>query len=54
MKSNGLGAYLTQGDVDGKTYYRIRYGNYRTVDAANDAKADVEKVTKKSTSAVRL
>ena len=54
MKSNGFSPYLTEADVDGKKYYRIRLGNYRSVDAANDAKADVEKATKKSASVMKL
>jgi septal ring-binding cell division protein DamX len=54
VKSNGFGAYLTEADVDGKTYYRIRMGNYRSLDAANDAKADLEKATKKSATVMKL
>jgi DedD protein len=54
MKSNGFSPYLTEADVDGKKYYRIRLGNYRSVDAANDAKAGVEKATKKSASVMKL
>ena len=55
IKSNGVsGAYVIEADVDGKTYYRVRVGNYRSVDIANDAKADVEKATKKSASVMRL
>src|SRR5215831_9445979 len=37
VKSSGFQAYVTQGDVDGKQYYRVRLGSYRTLDAANDA-----------------
>ncbi len=54
VKSNGFGAYLTEADVDGKTYYRIRMGNYRSLDAANDAKAEFEKSSKKSASVMKL
>ena len=54
VKSNGFGAYLTEGDVDGKTYYRVRMGNYRSLDAANDAKAEIEKSSKKSASVMKL
>jgi len=55
IRSNGVGAaYVTEADVDGKTYYRVRVGNYRSLDAANDAKADVEKATKKSASVMKL
>ena len=54
VKSNGFGAYLTEADVDGKTYYRIRMGNYRSLDAANDAKAELEKTTKKAATVMKL
>jgi len=54
VKSNGFSPYITEAEIDGKTYYRIRLGNYRSVDAANDAKADVEKATKKSASVMKL
>jgi len=54
VKSNGFSPYITEAEVDGKTYYRIRLGNYRSVDAANDAKSDVEKATKKSASVMKL
>jgi DedD protein len=55
LKSNGqASAYITEAGVDGKTYYRVRLGNYRSVDAANDAKADFEKSSKKSASVMKL
>jgi DedD protein len=54
IKANGFSPTLTEADVDGKTYYRVRLGNYRSLDAANDAKADVEKATKKSASVMKL
>jgi DedD protein len=54
IKANGFTPTLTEADVDGKTYYRVRLGNYRSLDAANDAKADVEKATKKSASVMKL
>jgi cell division protein FtsN len=54
VKSNGFSPYITVAEVDGKTYYRIRLGNYRSVDAANDAKSDVEKATKKTASVMKL
>ena len=54
IKSNGFSPTLTEADVDGKTYYRVRLGNYRSLDAANDAKAEVEKATKKSASVMKL
>lgn len=55
LKSNGSSsAYLTEADVDGKTFFRVRLGNYRSLDAANDAKADFEKSSKKSASVMKL
>jgi cell division protein FtsN len=44
----GAGAYITEGAVDGKQYYRVRMGSYKTMEAANDAKAQLEKTTKKT------
>jgi cell division septation protein DedD len=55
IKSSGYEAYLTSGEVDGKgTWYRVRVGSYRTLDAANDAKASFEKNQKKSALVTRL
>jgi len=54
IKGSGVQAYMSEGSVDGKQYFRIRTGNYNTVDAANDAKADVQRATKKTAVAVRL
>jgi DedD protein len=55
LKSNGsASAYVTEADVDGKTFYRVRLGNYRSLDAANDAKADFEKSSKKTASVMKL
>jgi len=54
VKSSGFQAYVTQGDVDGKQYFRVRLGSYRTLEAANDAKADFEKAAKKSALVTKL
>jgi len=54
VKADGFDAHVTEGDVDGKTYYRVRMGNYRSIDAANDAKAEIEKATKKSATVMKL
>lgn len=54
VKSNGLAAYVTEAEVDGKTYYRVRVGKYSSVDAASDAKVDIDKATKKSATVVKL
>jgi septal ring-binding cell division protein DamX len=45
---------MMKADVDGKQYYRVRMGNYSSVDAANDAKADFEKASKKSALVTKL
>jgi septal ring-binding cell division protein DamX len=37
VKANGLAAYVTEADVDGKTFYRVRVGKYPSIDAASDA-----------------
>ncbi len=55
LKSNGsASAYVTEAEVDGKTFYRVRLGNFRSLDAANDAKADFEKSSKKTASVMKL
>lgn len=54
VKSAGYSAYVTEAEVSGKNYYRVRMGKYTSLDAANDAKADVEKAIKKSASVMRL
>jgi len=55
MKDAGYQPYLTEAEVTGKgTFYRVRLGSYRSVDAANDAKADLERTTKKTATVMRL
>ena len=55
VKSAGFQPYLTQAEVTGKgTFYRVRLGNYRSVEAANDAKAELEKAAHKSAQVMRL
>jgi DedD protein len=55
LKAAGFQAYVTEIDVGSKgTFYRVRYGSYRTADAASDAKAELERVTRKSASVMRL
>ena len=54
LKAGGFEPYITEADVNGKTFYRVRLGTYRTLEAANDAKAELEKATKKSASVMRL
>ncbi|MBV8762287.1 MAG: SPOR domain-containing protein [Deltaproteobacteria bacterium] len=54
IKSQGFAASMTKADVDGKQYYRVRMGTYSSVDAANDAKAEFEKSSKKSALVTKL
>ena len=54
VKGNGLPAYVTEAEVDGKTFYRVRVGRYLSIDAASDAKVDIDKATKKSATVVKL
>ncbi len=54
MKSAGYQAYLTEAAVDGKQFFRVRMGSYKTMDAANEAKAELEKSTKKSALVIKL
>jgi septal ring-binding cell division protein DamX len=54
IKAAGYAAYITEADVSGKTFYRVRLGNYRTLEAANDAKVDVEKTLKKTATVMKL
>jgi flotillin len=54
IRSSGYEARVTEGTVDGKQYYRVRMGSYRSVEAANDAKAEFEKGAKKSAIVTRI
>jgi cell division septation protein DedD len=54
IKSAGYEARVTEGTVEGKQYFRVRMGSYRSVEAANDAKAEFEKGAKKSAIVTRL
>ncbi len=55
LKSAGYQATLTEAEVEGKgTFYRVRYGLYHSLDAATDAKAELEKAAHKSASIMRL
>jgi DedD protein len=54
-KTAGFQPYLTEADVTGKgTFYRIRLGSYRSLEAANDAKSEYEKASKKAAQVMRL
>jgi len=41
LSQDGLSAYTVAGLVDGVTWYRVRIGGYKTVDAANSARAEL-------------
>lgn len=47
IKAAGYSAYVTEGAVDGKQYFRVRLGSYKSFDAAVEAKTEFEKVAKK-------
>ena len=54
VKAQGFTARITQAEVDGKgTFYRVRMGTYGSMDAANEAKAQLEKAGK-SASVMKL
>jgi len=54
-KSAGYQAYLTEAEVSGKgTFYRVRLGSYRSLEAASDAKAEYDKAAKKAAQVMRL
>ena len=54
-KAAGFQPYLTEADVTGKgTFYRVRLGSYRSLEAASDAKAEYEKSSRKSAQVMRL
>jgi cell division septation protein DedD len=54
-KAAGFQPYLTEADVTGKgTFYRIRLGSYRSLEAASDAKAEYEKSARKTAQVMRL
>jgi cell division protein FtsN len=55
MKFAGYEPYVTEANVSGKgTFYRVRLGSYRSLEAANDAKAGYEKATRKTAQVMRL
>ena len=55
VKDQGYQAQITQAEVEGKgTFYRVRMGSYRSLDAATTAKSDFEKASSKSASIMKL
>jgi cell division septation protein DedD len=54
-KAAGFQPYLTEADVSGKgTFYRVRLGSYRSMEAANHAKSEYEKSSRKSAQVMPL
>ena len=54
VKAQGFTARITQAEVEGKgTFYRVRTGTYGSMEAANEAKAELEKAGK-SASVMKL
>ena len=55
IKNAGYDPTLTEANVNGQgTFYRVRLGSYRSLDAANDAKADYERAMRKTAQVMRL
>jgi DedD protein len=55
IKSAGYQPYVTEAEVGGKgTFYRVRLGTYRSLEAANDARAEFEKAARKTAQVMRL
>jgi len=55
VKASGFSPYITEAEVDGKgTFYRVRVGSYHSLEAANDAKSDLDKNLKKPATVMKL
>lgn len=55
IKAQGFSAQITQAEVEGKgTFYRVRLGTYRSMEAANSAKAELADKAGKSASVMKL
>jgi len=55
LKAQGHQAHVVEASVSGKgTFYRVRMGSFKSIEAANDAKAEFEKAAKKSASVMKL
>jgi cell division septation protein DedD len=54
-KAAGFQPYLTEADVTGKgTFYRVRLGSYRSLEAASDARSEYERASRKTAQVMRL
>lgn len=54
VKAAGYQAYITEGSVDGKQYFRVRTGWFKTMEAATQARTELEKTLKRSTIVIKL
>jgi cell division septation protein DedD len=54
IQASGYEARVTEATVDGKQFYRVRMGTYRSSEAANEAKAEFEKTSKKSAMVTKI
>ena len=55
VKASGFSPYITEAEVDGKgTFYRVRVGSYHSLEAANDAKSELDKNLKKPATVMKL
>lgn len=54
MKSAGYQPYMTEGAVDGKQYFRVRIGSYQTIEAANEARSELQKTANRSSIVIKL
>jgi cell division protein FtsN len=55
IKAAGFHPYLTEAEVTGKgTFYRVRLGSYRSLEAANDAKSEYDKSARKAAQVMPL
>jgi septal ring-binding cell division protein DamX len=54
IKSAGYSPFITEGTVNGTKFYRVRMGSYKSMEAANDAKTEIEKTLKKSATVMKL
>ncbi|TMQ02286.1 MAG: SPOR domain-containing protein [Deltaproteobacteria bacterium] len=54
-RAAGFQPYLTEAEVSGKgTFYRVRLGSFRSLEAAGDAKAEYDKTARKPAQVMRL
>ncbi|HEY4179749.1 MAG TPA: SPOR domain-containing protein [Kofleriaceae bacterium] len=55
MKAKGFSPSITTAEVDGKgTFYRVRMGTYKSLDAATSAKSDFEKSASHNASIMKI